>query len=219
MIVLVRHGQSVANAESLLVGRADSPLTELGRRQAEATGTALARSAAQSGREPSRILTSPLARARDTAEAIAACHRATLGSSPQVEVEERLIELDYGELDLQPLREVAAATWTEWRYDRAFRPPGGESLVELAERVQALLASIEQEAARSEVIAVSHVSPVKAAAAWAMGVGIEVSWRLSLPVASITRVAVGGTVPALVSFGETAHLDVLWRPEPGAALG
>jgi broad specificity phosphatase PhoE len=54
---------------------------------------------------------------------------------------------------------------------------------------------------------VSHVSPIKAAVAWALGAGAGVSWRLSLGVASITRVRTGGAGgPALVSFNETAHL-------------
>ncbi len=208
MIVLVRHGQSVANAEGRLVGRADPALTDLGRSQAVACGALLAREAQRAGRPPARLLTSPLTRARDTAAALAACYRSELGGSPDVEVDERLIELDYGALDLEPIEAVPAATWAAWRSDAGFRPPGGETLLELAERVQLLLAELPGGAETGDVVAVSHVSPVKAAAAWAIGVGIEVSWRLSLPVASITRVSVGRTGPALVSFGETGHLEV-----------
>ena len=56
-------------------------------------------------------------------------------------------------------------------------------------------------------IVVSHVSPIKAAVSWALGGGPELSWRLSLGVASITRITTGGPVgPVLVSFNETDHL-------------
>ena len=67
---------------------------------------------------------------------------------------------------------------------------------------------LASEAVNHDVVIVSHVSPIKAAVSWALGGGPEVSWRLSLSVASITRIATGGLAgAALVSFNETAHLD------------
>ena len=56
------------------------------------------------------------------------------------------------------------------------------------------------------VVAVSHVSPIKAAAAWALGVDGTVAWRMFLGLASITRVGRGRTSPVLLSFNETGHL-------------
>lgn len=206
MIVLARHGQSVANAEGRLVGRADSPLTDLGRLQAARTGEWLAQAARPPGGPPAMLLCSPLSRTRGTAGAIADAYRAELGQSPEVLVDDRLVELDYGALDLQELGTVPAGTWSAWRSDPAYRPPGGETLLELASRVQALLEEVAPVATDREVVAVTHVSPIKAAAAWALGVGVEVSWRLSLPVAAISRISIGRTGPALLSFGETAHL-------------
>ena len=58
---LIRHGQTEANAAGLLLGRADPPLTDLGRRQAEAS--------ARVAGEVTRLVSSPLQRARETAEA------------------------------------------------------------------------------------------------------------------------------------------------------
>ena len=55
-------------------------------------------------------------------------------------------------------------------------------------------------------MAVSHVSPIKAAAAWALGVDGTVAWRMFLGLASITRVGRGRTSPVLLSFNETGHL-------------
>jgi broad specificity phosphatase PhoE len=200
MLILVRHGQSLWNAEGRLSGRADPPLTELGRRQAEATGRHLA--ARPAAGPPPRVIASPLERALRTAELIAAA----LGV-PDLVVDEQLIELDYGELDGTPLAKVDRAQWQRWREDVAWRPPGGETLLELHERIGAFCDGIAGAAAEGDVVAVTHVSPVKAAAGWAIGAGPEVSWRMSLAVSSITRVS---TSPrALRSFGETAHLAEL----------
>ena len=56
-------------------------------------------------------------------------------------------------------------------------------------------------------VAVSHVSPIKAAAAWAMGVDDSVSWRMHLDPASITAVVARGRSTALSVFNDTAHLS------------
>jgi probable phosphoglycerate mutase len=198
MLILVRHGQSEANAAGLLVGRTDSALTDLGRRQAAAIGEALAAGPDR----PLRLLTSPLARTRNTAEIIAG----RLGSPLAPEVEDRLIELDYGELEGQRPADLGGGVWAGWRSDSSWRPPGGETLPELHHRLDPLWASLASEAAAGDVIAVTHVSPTKAAVAWVLGAGPELSWKLSLGVASITRISFGGISPALVSFGETGHL-------------
>jgi broad specificity phosphatase PhoE len=53
---------------------------------------------------------------------------------------------------------------------------------------------------------VSHVSPIKAAVAWALGVGDEASWRIWVGPASITRIGFAGRTPSLRAFNELAHL-------------
>jgi broad specificity phosphatase PhoE len=199
MLILVRHGQSLWNAEGRLAGRADPPLTELGQRQAAATGRHLAAERAAAPGPPPRVLASPLERALRTAELIAAAL-----DVPEVVVDAQLVELDYGELDGTLLAEVDRAQWQQWREDVAWRPPGGETLLELHERIRVWCEGIAEAASEGDVVAVTHVSPVKAAAGWAIGAGPEVSWRMSLAVSSVTRVS---TSPrSLHSFGETAHL-------------
>lgn len=211
MLILARHGQSEANAAGMLVGRADSPLTDLGRRQADAIGAALAKQAQVTGRSIGRLISSPLGRAEETAARIAAAYSAGDGLRVEVEVEERLTELDYGELDLVQVGSVGAATWKAWRSDSGFRPPGGETLDELASRINSLLEDLLPLAAgrdgHEDVVLISHVSPIKAAIARALDVGIGISWRMSLSVASISRIGPGpGGEPVLVSFNETGHL-------------
>ncbi len=210
MLYLLRHGQSEANAAGLLVGRSDPPLTALGRLQAEAAGRALA---GLVGGDV-RILASPLDRAWRTAEIVAGVVAAELGEPVGVDVEERLIEMDYGSLDGLAIRDVDPDEWSAWRADASWRPPGGETLIELQDRVGAWCDETSRQAssATGDIVAVSHVSPIKASAIWALGGGPEMSWKLSLGVAALTRIAL--TPPSVVSFGETGHLSGLVAPNP-----
>ena len=82
-------------------------------------------------------------------------------------------------------------------------PPGGESLEVVADRIASFC---DEWLDDRVVVAVSHVSPIKAAAAWALGVDGTVAWRMFLGLASITRVGRGRTSPVLLSFNETGHL-------------
>ncbi|HLI73340.1 MAG TPA: histidine phosphatase family protein [Acidimicrobiales bacterium] len=191
MLVLVRHGESEANAAGLLVGRMESPLTERGLVQAHRIGEVVG--------PVQRVTTSPLGRARQTAAAI--------GPDARVEVDDRWVEVDYGEFDGTRLGAVPAEVWTRWRADPAYRPPGGESLDELGRRVRPVCEELFAEdgaGARGadDVVVVSHVSPIKAAVAWALGVGDEVAWRLYLAPGSITRIGWGAGVPVLHRYNE-----------------
>jgi broad specificity phosphatase PhoE len=189
LLILVRHGRTAANAQGLLLGRRlDPELDETGVTQA----TALARLLG----EPDRVVTSPLRRAVETAGAL----------GRPVEVDERWIELDYGTLDGTPLRDVPASTWSRWRADPGFTPEGGESLVDLGARVRAACDELAEEAAGADVVVVTHVSPLKAAVAWALGVGEAVAWRMFVAPASVTRIAVGERGPSLHAYNDTAHL-------------
>ena len=190
MLIVVRHGQTEANAAGHLLGRSDVPLTELGRRQAESVAVALREL------DVAQVVSSPLRRARETADALGL----------PVVVDDRWIELDYGEFEGRPISGVPAEDWARWRHDLEFAPPGGESLAALGRRVRAACDDLAQLAREQHVIVVSHVSPVKAAMAWALGVSDEISWRSYVAVASIMRIGFGGSGPSLRSFNETAHL-------------
>ncbi len=193
MIILLRHGQTEVNAGGRLQGHLDAPLTELGRRQAAGAAASLL------VRSPGlRLVTSPLLRASQTAEAF--------GPNVEVEVDERWIELDYGEWDGRPLASIPPEVWDGWRTDPAFAPPGGESLLHLSDRVHAACADLSTQDGDGDVVVISHVSPIKAAVAWALGVGPTVSWRTFLGVASISRIAIGPKGPSLHSFNEDCHL-------------
>jgi broad specificity phosphatase PhoE len=192
MLILLRHGESTGNAEGRLLGRIDAPLTDRGRSQAQALVPSVAGA--------TRLVSSPLARARQTAE--------ELRTGLDVEVDERWVELDYGEYDGLALRSVPPELWASWRSDPDFRPPGGESLREAGARVRAaceeLFASDGHGArAAAPVVVVSHVSPIKAATCWALGLGDTAVWRLYLATGSVTRIGWGAGGPVLDRYNET----------------
>ncbi len=191
-LIVVRHGRTEANASGLLLGRRLDPgLDPLGRRQAEALATVLGGA--------DRVVCSPLRRTRETAAALGL----------PLTIDERWIEIDYGTLDGTPLLEVPAAMWSEWRADIDFVPGGGESLAALGARVRAAADELVEEARTADIVVVTHVAPIKAAAAWALGVGDDVVWRMWCAPASITEIGTKGTMPSLHSYNVTAHLDGL----------
>jgi probable phosphoglycerate mutase len=190
VIAFVRHGQTEANAAGRLQGRVDPPLTGLGRAQAARLGSFFPTESA------ARVVASPLRRAIETAQPIADAHGVA------VEVDDRLVELDYGEWDDRGLRDVTPDEWARWRGDATFAPPAGESLLDVDTRVAAFC---DERVDEGLVVAVSHVSPIKAAVCWALGVDATTTWRMYLDLASVTRVdrrPDGGRY--LVSFNEVA---------------
>jgi len=189
VIIVVRHGRTAHNAAGRLLGRLDPPLDDVGQLQATALAAAVG--------PVDRVVSSPLVRARQTAEAF----------GTTIEVDDRWIELDYGEFDGRPIADVPPDVWAAWRADPHFVPPGGESLVTLGARVRSACEELLDEARRRDVVVVSHVSPIKAGIGWALGVGDEVGWRLFVQVASITRVAIGPGGPSLHSFNETTGVS------------
>jgi broad specificity phosphatase PhoE len=194
MLILVRHGESVANAQGLLLGRTDVELTDTGRSQAQGARALVHGPVAE-------VRSSPLRRALDTAELLA------LG--PPTTVDERWIEVDYGEFECQPLGGIPAEVWQRWQVDRDFRPEGGETLAEVDGRIAAaceeLFAADGAGARRADgdVVVVSHVSPIKAAVAWALGT-VDLYWRLHLRTASVTRIGWNRDAPILHGFNEVA---------------
>jgi broad specificity phosphatase PhoE len=191
-LIIVRHGRTEANASGLLLGRRLDPgLDTLGVRQAEALAGLV--------RGAHRAICSPLRRTRETA--------AFFGLP--LTIDERWIEIDYGTLDGIALTDVPSATWAEWRADIDFVPGGGESLAAVGQRVRAACDELIEEASDHDIVVVSHVSPIKAAAAWALGAPDEVVWRMYCAPASVTEIGTARGMPSLHRFNVTTHLDGL----------
>lgn len=188
MLFIVRRGRTVANAAGLLQGRVDNPLDDEGQKQAGWIAKALG--------PVDRVISSPLQRALQTAE--------LLGQIPRID--ERWIELDYGEWDSRPVADITPDEWAAWRADPSFSPPGGESLIELDQRVAAACEEIISEAEELRVAVFTHVSPIKSTIAWALGVSEQISWRLNVAQAQITKIVIRDGRPVITAFNETAHL-------------
>lgn len=190
MLIVVRHGRTAHNASRRLLGRLDIPLDELGERQAAALGRSPLLASAE------RVVSSPLLRARTTAEAF----------GRPVEIDDRWVEIDYGVHDGLPLGEVPAAMWSAWSDDPDWAPEGGESLAAVARRVRAACEELWAEAARRDVIVVTHVSPIRVAVKWGLGLDDATDARLVVETASVSRIGPGRTGrPALHSFNEIHH--------------
>jgi broad specificity phosphatase PhoE len=188
-LVVVRHGRTQANAAGVLLGRLDPSLDEVGRAQAAAAAQAIAVTSPDA-----MVVSSPLSRTRETAGYISG----ELGAT--VDIDERWIEVDYGDLDGTPLADLPPELWAKWRSDPTFTPPGGESLAALGERVRAACDELAPIARDRDVVVVTHVSPVKAALLWALGVDDSVAWRAYVQPGSITRIDCRPTGPVLLSF-------------------
>ncbi len=153
-LVLVRHGETEFIVEGRFQGRAPTPLTATGRRQAELAGRRLASRAPERGLaplpvpagEPLEIVHSPLRRTAETAEAIAGAFAAAGRPAPVPRPDEGLAEIGQGEWEGLPGTEIAAR-WPDllaaWRRDPTSGwAPGGESLADARARLRPALASI-----------------------------------------------------------------------------
>lgn len=148
MIYLCRHGQTELNLARRYQGHMDSPLTPLGEAQARRMGERLASLIPDP--ETWILVTSPLGRARRTAEII----QGVLGRTGALHLEPRIAEVSMGEWDGLHVDELAARRPAHVRYpERYFQGPGGETLEVFTARLADWLGSIPADA---KVIAVSH---------------------------------------------------------------
>ena len=190
VIILLRHGQTTTNELGLLVGRSDPRLTELGERQARALAPWLS--------DVDELWVSPLARARDTAS-LAMPGKAQM-------LRESFIEVDYGDLDGTSLTEIPTEHWRAFEHEHEHAFGGGESLAEVDKRVHAELdgllddeSSLLHSPTRHLAI-VSHVSPIKSAVIWALGVPGSTTWRMRLENGSMTVIGVRARGPQLIRY-------------------
>lgn len=209
-VVLVRHAQSEANRDRMSLGRADSPLTAVGERQAAALGSALAAERVR------RVVASPLSRARETAAAIAQQHRVA------VEADERLIEMDVGALDglsFAQAREQHGDFLQEWiAGDAASLPmPGGESMTDVALRAWPALAellAVDAEPGDEEegvTVVVSHNFVIKALLCRALEFDLRAWRRFEVDLASRSTLARRRGLVALYALNDTSHLGPALR--------
>ena len=141
MIYFVRHGETVWNVENKICGTTDSPLTELGHRQAAETGKKIR----EKGIRADLILYSPLSRARETAR-----HISEMTGIPMTE-EPRLVEQCFGKYESTPRN---SEEFREAKKQFLNRYEGGESMLRLAQRIYNLLDDLKKD--ERDFILVAH---------------------------------------------------------------
>ncbi|MET8920858.1 bifunctional RNase H/acid phosphatase [[Kitasatospora] papulosa] len=200
--LLLRHGETALTPEKRFSGSGggDPELSATGRRQAACAAEAFAaRGTVQ------EIVSSPLRRCRETAEAVAG----RLGL--EVRVEDGLRETDFGlweGLTFAEVRERHGADLTAWLASPDVAPTGGgESFAEVAERVSAARDRLIARYAGRTVLLVTHVTPIKTLVRLALGAPPESLYRMELSPASVSTVAYyADGNPSLRLLNDTSHL-------------
>ena len=159
-IYYIRHGETQWNAEGRLQGAQDVPLNAVGRAQAKRAGLLLGELFARDGRAKSELsfVASPLGRARTTMELA----RGALQLPPyDYAVDDRLREIGYGRWEGSTLAEMQSAdpeTFAKRQAEKwTVSPPGGESYLEVEQRVAKWYAQVD-----IETVAVAHGGTARA---------------------------------------------------------
>jgi probable phosphoglycerate mutase len=182
-MLLLRHGQTPMSVERRYSGRGEPSLTPLGEQQA--LGAAARLSAMDSIGSSTPIISSPLGRTRQTAQALA---DATGG---QVEIHEGLIETDFGDWEGLTFAEAAERDpeyHRRWLGDSSVPAPGGESFDAVHRRVLKTRDELITAHAGQTIVLVSHVTPIKSLLRMGLDAGPSLLYRLHLDLASLSIV-------------------------------
>lgn len=201
-LILVRHGESEWNRINRYQGQNDPPLSELGRKQAEAIAKRL------SDEQIAVIFTSPLLRAAHTGDAIASFH-------PSIPVirEHAITEIDHGDWSGCYASDIAAR-WPdglrEWRETPTrSQMPNGESFSNVLKRVLDFRDRIVSEYAGKTVVIAAHDVIVKILAADALGMHMDRMNTIWAANAALNVLDYSARIPILVCLNDTGHLGEL----------
>ena len=219
-VILVRHGRTAANAGGVLAGWTPGVhLDDKGREQAAALGERMR------AVPLAAVVTSPLERTRETADALLA------GRDPQppLHVDERVGEARYGDWTNQPLKTLAKDPL--WKVVQAhpsaavFPGPEGEGLADMSARAIAAVRDWNQRlAAASEgdptYVVVSHGDVIKAIVADALGLHLDAFQRITVDPCSVTVVRYTDLRPFVVRVNDVGgDLSGLVPPPPTKGRG
>jgi probable phosphoglycerate mutase len=201
-LLLVRHGQTAWNKDLHFRGRVDLPLDETGLNQAEAVARCLAAEF-----QPAALLSSPLQRARQTAEAIAQATQLNLQD------EKCLIDLDYGQFSgLSPTEAETKflELYRAWlNVPHIIRFPAGESLDDVHARLSDLLGRVTNLYPNAQVILVTHQVVCQVLLCHLLGIHNGYFSHFQVDPASLTICQVDGSRGVLVSVNDTCYLKGL----------
>jgi probable phosphomutase (TIGR03848 family) len=200
-ILLVRHATNDWIGSGKLPGRTPGiHLNERGREEARALADRLA------GMTIAAVYSSPLERARETAEIIAE----RLGQD--VKIVDEMIEVGCGDWQGQVIEELAKTDlWRQIQLTPStFRFPGGETMIDVQYRSASALNALHVAHPGQTIVVVSHADVIKVAAAYFMGLPLDMFQRLVVNPASITELMFTSFSPRLLRSNDSAHVP----PEP-----
>jgi broad specificity phosphatase PhoE len=197
-IYLIRHGQTDWNKKKIFRGRADVPLNEHGRKEAAALGRHL------KGVRPGACYSSPLSRALQTAEAAVRAH------SLEVQPDEGIIDIDYGEwqgLSDSKVKKAFASLYKEWHETpHRVRFPGGESLAMVRKRSLASLERIRRKHPQATVFVVAHRVVTKVIMCAALGLSNAAFWKIRQDNCAYNIIELSGKSTTVVLMNDTCHM-------------
>ena len=207
-IIAIRHGETAWNVDTRIQGHLDIPLNATGLWQARQLGDALA------GEAISAIYTSDLLRARRTAQAVADATGAALVDEPG------LRERAFGSFQGRTFAEVETEHPEQarrWRQrDPHFAPEGGETLVQLRERIAATTHRLAAQHTGGLVVLVAHGGVLDVLYRLATGQELQAPRTWQLANAAINRLLWTPEGLTLVGWADTQHLDTATRDETTA---
>ena len=203
VLVLLRHGRTEFNRRRLLQGVSDYPLDEFGRAQSRIAGEFI-----RSRYQIDKVVSSPRRRALETLEL--AGFGGTEG--PEVVVEERFREIDYGSFEGESVEALSPYLMEAWDSDPDFTPPGGESLASLYKRVDSACRELLEHSTGQSVLVSTHATSIKAALVSAMGGQISMITRMFLRPASLSVVASVPSGMVVLSVNECADSLAALKP-------
>ena len=202
ILLVVRHGQTAWNKEERFRGQTDLPLDETGLRQAQATGQYIT-----ARYRPNAVLSSPLRRAMQTAEAI--CRPLNL----TVEPHQGLLDLNFGDfagLTIPEARARSPEICRAWfSAPHTVRFPGGESLDDVRGRVKELVHYVVGQHSNQQVVLVTHQVVCRVLFCVLLDLDNRWFWRLRVDTASVTAYEVDRGQVTLVFSNDTCHLHAL----------
>jgi probable phosphoglycerate mutase len=201
-VVLLRHGDTRLSPERRFsgVGSSDPGLSATGVDQARrAAGSALLQ-----GHQFTEVLTSPLTRCRETAEIVAAA------LSLSVSVDRDLREMDFGlweEMTFDEVWQRYPDDLSRWKESTSVAPTGSsETFDALMGRMATVAKRLAGRYAGDSVIAVTHITPVKALVAHALGAPPSALFRMELSSACFSRITYTGAEASVRLLNDTSHL-------------
>jgi alpha-ribazole phosphatase len=203
-LLLVRHGLTEWNDAGRFQGQADVPMNPTGRLQALALAQRLSK-------EPlDLIYVSDLQRTVETARAVVAYH-----TCPVI-VEPRLREIRFGKWEGKTYAEIARddpETLRAWE-TRAPQAsgPGGETLAQLADRIQSFLDDLGQAAAGKTVLIVSHSGALQVMLCLLLGLSPTQYWQFRLSQGSLSEAILYPAGVMINRLNDTCHLESLSQP-------